>query len=163
MRMIDLTGQTFGRWVVVKRGPNTPTGQATWNVQCECGTRGNVRSVVLRDGRSQSCGCRKLEILLANSTKHGHAANGISPTYHSWASMIARCTNPSNKRFAIYGGRGITVCKRWMNFRNFLADMGERPKGLSIDRIDNNSGYRPGNCRWTTSVTQARNRRPARR
>ncbi len=89
---------------------------------------------------------------------HGHATNGISPTYHSWAGMTARCTNEGHRNYALYGGRGITVCDRWLSFPNFLADMGEKPRGLSLDRIDGNGNYEPSNCRWATATEQARNR-----
>ncbi len=98
-------------------------------------------------------------MVIARSTKHGHATNGISPTYHSWASMLARCDNPKNTRYADWGGRGITVCDRWRDFRNFLEDMGEKPEGMSLDRIDNSGNYEPGNCRWSTLSEQNSNRR----
>lgn len=92
------------------------------------------------------------------SRKHGHAFNGLkTPTYRSWYAMVARCTNPKNKRWARYGGRGIKVCDRWLDFRNFLADMGERPVGMTLDRSDNARGYEPANCRWATAIEQGRN------
>lgn len=94
------------------------------------------------------------------SLLHGHARKRKkSPTYHSWASMVKRCTNPNATRWGHYGGRGITVCARWRTFANFLVDMGEKPPGLSIDRIDNGRGYEPGNCRWATHREQCRNKR----
>lgn len=93
-------------------------------------------------------------------TKHGHAPeSGATPTYHTWSGMVARCNNPRHKSFGRYGGAGIRVCERWLTFANFLADMGEKPRGTSIDRIDHTRGYEPGNCRWATDKQQARNKR----
>jgi hypothetical protein len=90
---------------------------------------------------------------------HGHAAHGRTPTYIAWRDMVQRCTNPSRRDWGRYGGRGITVCERWRRFENFLADMGTRPDGRTLDRIDNNGNYEPGNCRWTTWHQQYLNRR----
>lgn len=159
MRMIDLTGEKVGRWTVLSRAENTPQGQARWLCRCECGNEATLKSIVLRRAVSRSCGCLNVEVVKARSTKHGHATGGISPTYHSWSGMVARCTSPKHKDFKNYGARGITVCDRWLTFANFLADMGERPKGMSIDREDNDRGYEPGNCRWVTAKEQARNKR----
>lgn len=98
-------------------------------------------------------------------TTHGHSRSRMtgrkaSATYDIWAAMIQRCTNPKNKDWAGYGGRGITVCERWLTFENFLTDMGERPDGLSIERRNNDRGYGPDNCYWADALTQARNKRP---
>jgi len=93
------------------------------------------------------------------STRHGYTGTS---THNIWLSMVARCSNPRSKDWPNYGGRGITVCKRWLTFENFLADMGERPEGLSIDRIDNERGYEAGNCRWASRSEQGQNRRPYR-
>ncbi|MGW4825038.1 hypothetical protein ACWEP4_40550 [Streptomyces sp. NPDC004227] len=151
-------GERYGRLVVtVERKPGEPRVQCT----CDCG---EMRSVPMGEwGKTQSCGCLRTELLVARSTKHGHAPEGNpTSTYMTWGDMINRCTNSTHKRWADYGGRGITVCERWRDFRNFLADMGERPgPRMTLDRIDNDRGYEPGNVRWTSYSTQAKNRRPS--
>ncbi len=100
-----------------------------------------------------------METLIERSTKHGHATGGISRTYEAWSGMIARCTNPRKARAADWIGRGISFCDHWRDFSAFLADMGEKPDGLSLDRIDNSKGYSPENCRWADTKTQNRNKR----
>lgn len=146
-------GERYGRLTVtVERRPGDK------RVQCRCDC-GQDHSVVLSEwGRTNSCGCFRAEQLIARNTTHGHAGTSI---YMTWGDIVSRCTNPRHKRWADYGGRGITVCERWRDFANFLADMGERPAGMTLDRIDNNRGYEPGNCRWTDLSTQAKNRRPS--
>lgn len=132
-----------------------------WACKCDCGNTKTLKSIVLRRGLSQSCGCLKLEVLVERSTKHGHspAKGGFSPTYHSWTAMMQRCTNQNSERYKDYGGRGIAVCERWHEFANFLADMGEKPFRKSLDRIDNSGNYEPANCRWATFKAQGRNKR----
>lgn len=159
MHVIDLTGQRFTRWTVIRRTQNTTQGQARWLCRCDCGTEAVMLSILLRHGISRSCGCLKRERHALRSTKHGHATNGISPTYHSWAGMVARCTNPRHTAAAHYSRNGVRVCERWLTFSNFLTDMGEKPSGMSLDRFPDHKGnYEPGNCRWATPTEQSRNK-----
>lgn len=154
-------GERFGRLVVMR--PEHPGRQSTYIVRCDCGTEKIVQAQHLRNGHSQSCGCLRKELLLQIHTAHGSCTREVvTPTYTSWSAMKARCLRPGRENYKNYGGRGITVCDRWLGpngFENFLADMGERPDGRTLDRIDGDGHYEPGNCRWATSSEQNRNRR----
>lgn len=155
---VDLSGQRFGRLRVVRRVPMPAHVQrrpiAFWEVQCDCGAPAFVtRSDALRSGRASSCGCSRSD----SQTIHGRAR---APIYRVWQQMIQRCHNPRDAWFFNYGARGLTVCDRWReSFENFLADVGERPSGATLDRIDNDRGYEPGNVRWASRTDQMNNTR----
>ena len=153
---IDITGQRFGRLVAI-----THVNSRGWLCRCDCGRETIAKSGILNSGGRKSCGCLRTELTVLRSYKHGHKGrNRQSATYSVWKGMITRCTNCKTRDWKFYGARGITVCERWHDFTNFLADMGERPDGLTIDRINNKLGYSPDNCRWVTQSEQYQNRRP---
>lgn len=149
----DLTGQTINRWTFIRRDPS---GRQIWLCRCSCGTERLVRSANIKNGSSKSCGCHNLEQL----TFHGHAKKHgqRTSTYSIWQNIKGRCLNPKDTTFKFYGAKGIQVCTSWQeSFSNFLADMGERPEGKTLDRINPLGDYEPGNCRWATSKEQNRN------
>lgn len=162
---INLINQRFGRLTVIKPIGNTKDYQTIWMCLCDCGNYKNVKGGNLKSGNTTSCGCYSRELLNKNKycMTHGNACkNNISPEFKAWDSIIQRCTNPKNKSYKNYGSRGIKVCDRWLEkngFINFLADIGKRPEGYTLDRINNDGNYEPGNCRWTTWRQQERNRR----
>lgn len=154
--LIDLTGMKFGRLDVISINKNNGK-RIRWLCHCECGKEIVVDGCSLRTGNTKSCGCLKKEIIGARRRTHGKANTRV---YRIWTGIHTRCTNKSDPRCSIYGGRGIKVCERWNCFENFLADMGEPPDDTySIDRIDPNGDYEPNNCRWSTAKQQSNNRR----
>lgn len=157
---IDLTGQRFGRWVVLARLPNRGTGKQTrafWACRCDCGTEQPVAADGLQRGASLSCGCLNVWLATLRGTRHGMYGTQV---YRCWGNMRRRCQNPRNPKYPDYGGRGIRVDPRWESFDQFYADMGDPPPKRSLDRIDNDGPYAPDNCRWARATTQNRNQRP---
>lgn len=150
MKFTDLTGQTFGQRTVLKRMPSR-RGQTMWLCRCSCGREDQVGGANIRRRRMcRSCGNR------GHGLKHGMRG---TREYKSWQAMLARCRDPGSYAYVGYGARGIAVCERWNDFENFLADMGPRPKGTTLDRLFNDHDYWPTNCRWRTPKQQNNNRR----
>lgn len=152
---MNLVGQRFGRLTVLSREQRNLRGRLQWVCICDCGRKVVILEYNLRDGNSKSCGCGR-EV---SHRKHGLRK---APEYRLWQNMVQRCGNPNNPRYDDYGGRGIRVCARWRkSFAAFYADVGPRPSAKhSIDRIDNDGNYEPGNVRWATAYQQVHNRRP---
>jgi hypothetical protein len=152
-------GEKFNRLTVLSDAPAYPGNRNRRIVaRCECGV---VRDYVLSEvrlGKTKSCGCIRSDY--SASQTHGHTkGKKFSPEYHSWASMITRCTNPKAESYPDYGGRGIQVCERWRTFQNFLDDMGARPRGMTLERNEVNGNYEPTNCVWATLRKQTNNSR----
>ena len=147
-KVIDMTGQRFGKLVVLGLAGMSRHRVATWNVRCDCGKEREVPGTSLRSGNTTTCGCSRW--------RHGMRRSRL---YGVWRAMIERCTKPKNKSFPRYGGRGIGVCERWRtSFAAFLADMGPPPPGCWLDRIENDGNYEPGNVRWLPVKQQQRNK-----
>ena len=159
MRRIDLTGQRFGRLIALRFAHITADGRTVWRCLCDCGQEVDVNRSNLRSGGVQSCGCLRKQAQGCSYSRDGKATR----EYTSWHSMKGRCSNPKDDNFKHYGGRGIRVCSRWLStdgFVSFLADMGPRPARHTLDRINVNGHYEPGNCRWATAREQRLNQRP---
>lgn len=161
-RRIDISGRKFGHLTVLKHAGSSKGGEALWQCRCDCGALTQVLSSDVRRSRTVSCGCVRAARLAG---RHGEASRLYrTPEYRAWGAMLSRCTDANRKDFHRYGGRGICVCDRWRDFESFLADIlssiARRPSSrYSLDRIDNDGNYEPGNVRWATASQQRQNQR----
>lgn len=153
---LDLTGQHFGKLIVLSFAGINHRQNTLWLCQCDCGNRITTIGTALRAKHIKSCGCLQY---LPKTPTHGMKH---TQTYNCWNKMKQRCLNPKNPAYPRYGGKGITICPQWLQFEHFFADMGIQPPGLSLDRIDNNGNYEPENCRWATPREQVINRHTTR-
>jgi hypothetical protein len=158
----DITGQRFAKMEVLaldRVDQNKYGTKSFWLCRCECGVQKVVRKDHLRLGRVLSCGCHRAQ--LKTNLSHGEGAkHTLTKEYRAWGDMKKRCLDSNHRGFKHYGGRGITICDRWLSsYENFLEDMGRAPEGTTIDRINVNGNYEPGNCRWATAKMQALNKR----
>ena len=156
----DLTGERFGRLIAIKRlGEEYRENRGRWICICDCGNPTSTKTHSLTSGATKSCGCLGDEVRADNRNKHRTHGLRKTPEYNIWNLMRNRCLNPNATSYKHYGGRGISLCERWLKFENFYADMGPRPLGLTLDRINVDGDYEPGNCRWATWIEQCRNKR----
>lgn len=157
MKFIDITGQKFGRLTALRRS-HMANNKWYWVCRCECGVERAFAGDQVRNGHTKSCGCYRRDVSRQIKTIHGRKNTS---EYIAWVGIVQRCTNPLNHAWPRYGGRGITMCETWRNsFEAFFQDMGPRPSvDYSIDRIDNDKGYSPDNCRWATATEQIANSR----
>jgi hypothetical protein len=152
MKLVDRTGQRFGKLVVIEQAGRTTSKKVLWKCICDCGNETKTDSGSLVTGNTTSCGC----VLKEAITKHG---GWNKSSYNTWRAMVRRCTNPKDKDYPRYGGKGVTVCPEWLEYANFAKDMGEPVGDETLDRINVYGNYEPANCRWAGVMTQNRNTR----
>lgn len=164
--MKDMTGLRFGRLTVLERAPQTKRSGISWVCRCDCGNIAVVHGTELRRGETKSCGCLHSETVSNQMRTHGHTIGGRERLYGVWAAMITRTTNPNADNYAWYGGRGIKVCDEWRDYASFREwaynagyDENAAYGQCTLDRIDDDGDYSPGNCRWVPMLTQANNQR----
>lgn len=155
---LNLAGQKFGKLFAVERVVSDK-GRTKFICTCDCGNQSTVAGSDLVSGNTTSCGCVKAKTGLTSNLLHGGASGEFSGAYRSWRSMKQRCLNPSSRGWSEYGAKGVKVCDRWLTYENFVSDMGERPEGYSLERLDVFGDYTPENCKWIPVQEQARNKR----
>jgi hypothetical protein len=159
---LDLIGQRFGRWTILRRSKNSRWGRTQWLCRCDCGRTKIIVGNSLKNRVTNSCGCLRVDLIKETFTTHGQAGKGRqTKTYRCWKGMFSLHQWPS--KWKDYGGRGITICRRWHKFENFFVDMGESPHGMSLDRKDNDKGNTTNGIRWTTPSQQRQNQRRSQR
>ena len=159
---LNLAGQVFNRLTVVEELGRKARSEVLWLCECECGNKTEATTHQLRSKKIQSCGCLRVDegSRIGQTITHGHGRDsGRSPTYHSWQAMKDRCGNTHRDSAKWHGAIGVTYCERWNSFAEFLSDMGERPEGTTLDRINPFGNYEPDNCRWADILTQNNNTR----
>jgi hypothetical protein len=157
MKPKNWTGQTFNQLTGLRQAYKDSTGLWYWVWSCTCGKEVIAKPSHVNGGKIKSCGCFRRKFIGDMFRTHGRGQD-TNGAYSVWKNMLTRCNNPANEAYQYYGARGITVCPDWHKFENFLADMGEPPKGLTLERIDNDKGYYKENCKWAT-ITEQRNNR----